>query len=359
MRERNGVPLGVCLVLVCFLLFLPTAWYGPSQVLSMSGRAGPLAGSVLRQPLIASPVDCDTRPQFSPLDSSACGPESVAPGPEDRVRVIILLEGDSVSTYKRRVRSSADGLTAASQECVRAYDLTLRNGHERLLQQMDAEGITLQVRRRYRYLLNGLAGSTRMRDVERIAMMAGVRGVYRDYEVCGALTHSVPLIGADQVWTMLDPSGQPATGEGMRVAVIDTGIDYNHPDLGGGFGPGYKVVDGYDFVNEDADPMDDSGHGTHVAGIVAASGTLRGVAPGASLYAYKALDASGHGCSCDVIASIERATDPDGDPVTDDAVDVINLSLRADGNPDDPMSLAVDAAVEQGVMAVVAEGNTN
>jgi len=85
---------------------------------------------------------------------------------------------------------------------------------------------------------------------------------------------------------------------------------------------------------------------------------VEGVAPDATLYAYKVLNQRKSGPSSGVIAAIERATDPDGDPATDDGVDVINLSLGSGGNPDDPMSLAVDAAVEQGVVAVVAEGNT-
>jgi subtilisin family serine protease len=163
--------------------------------------------------------------------------------------------------------------------------------------------------------------------MKRIEKIPGVLGVYPDYEVHALLNESVPLISADQVWAMHDANGRPVTGQGIRVAVIDTGIDYTHPDLGGCFGSGCKVADGYDFVNEDADPQDDNGHGTHVAGIVAANGSVKGVAPGASLFAYKVMDASGNGYTSDIIAAIERATDPDGNPATADAVDVINLSL--------------------------------
>src|SRR5256714_8671138 len=82
-------------------------------------------------------------------------------------------------------------------------------------------------------------------------------------------------------------------GFGQTVAVIDTGIDYTHPFLGGGFGPGYKVVGGYDFVDDDADPMDTYGHGTEVAGVIAASGfnfngaRYSGVAPGCKLVALR------------------------------------------------------------------------
>src|SRR4030095_1971159 len=60
------------------------------------------------------------------------------------------------------------------------------------------------------------------------------------------------------------------TGKNVTVAVIDTGIDYTQASLGGGFGAGFKVVAGYDFEDNDSDPMDESGHGTNVAGVIAA-----------------------------------------------------------------------------------------
>src|SRR5581483_8165698 len=83
-------------------------------------------------------------------------------------------------------------------------------------------------------------------------------------------------------------------GAGYSVAVIDTGIDYTHPDLGGAWGA--RVVAGWDFVNNDADPMDDNGHGTHVAGIIGSSNaTYYGVASGVNLIALKVLDANGSG----------------------------------------------------------------
>src|SRR4051794_37879655 len=83
------------------------------------------------------------------------------------------------------------------------------------------------------------------------------------------------------------------TGAGVTVAVIDTGIDYTQPSLGGGFGKNFKVVGGYDFVDNDSDPMDESGHGTSVAGVIAAKPytvggvTYQGVAPDAKIVALR------------------------------------------------------------------------
>src|SRR5689334_11458595 len=83
------------------------------------------------------------------------------------------------------------------------------------------------------------------------------------------------------------------TGAGTSIAILDTGIDYNHPALGGGFGPGHKVVAGYDYADDDADPMDTDGHGTGVAGLAAGlpyfynNQKYQGVAPGADLIALR------------------------------------------------------------------------
>ncbi len=208
---------------------------------------------------------------------------------------------------------------------------------------------------RFDYLtaLNGVALTTRRWVVERIRRLPYVRRVHPDVAVRATDAPSNALIGADRVQADLG-----VTGRGVVIAVIDTGVNYEHPDLGGGFGPGFKVLGGYDFVHDDDDPMDDHWHGTHVAGIAAGDGeTVRGVAPGARIMAYKVLDENGGGMISTVIAAVERAMDPDGDPATDDAVDVINLSLGGPGNPDDAASQALDNAVAAGIVCAVAAGN--
>ena len=185
-----------------------------------------------------------------------------------------------------------------------------------------------------------------------------VERVFLDRKVHVLLEDSVDIINASRLWGLKDSDGRNITGENITIAIIDTGIDYTHPDLGGCFGDGCKVVAGYDFVNNDNDPMDDHGHGTHCAAIAASNGSLRGVAPEAKLYGYKVLDSEGGGYISDVISGIQRAVDPNQDGDYADHVDVISMSLGGWGDPDDPLSEAVDAAVDAGVVVVVAAGNS-
>jgi hypothetical protein len=160
----------------------------------------------------------------------------------------------------------------------------------------------------------------------------------------------VKRIGAD----LVHESGN--RGGGVKVAIIDTGIDYTHPDLANNFD---IIVKGYDFVNDNDTPMDDNGHGTHVAGIVAALDNnigVVGVAPEAELYALKVLDATGIGYVSDVILAIQWASDPDGDGSANDRLDIINMSLGADvGNIF--LKWACNLAYRDGLLLVAAAGN--
>ena len=139
------------------------------------------------------------------------------------------------------------------------------------------------------------------------------------------------------------------------IAVIDTGIDGSHVDLAGG-----KVIEWQDFVNGKSTPYDDNGHGTHVASIAAGTGTgnnlYKGVAPGAALVGIKVLDSNGSGSMSTVTAGIDWAVqnkDVYG-------IKVINLSLGTSTSSDgtDSTSLAVNGAVDSGIVVVVAAGNS-
>ncbi|MFQ6136938.1 MAG: S8 family serine peptidase, partial [Candidatus Hydrothermarchaeales archaeon] len=163
-----------------------------------------------------------------------------------------------------------------------------------------------------------------------------------------AMDVSAPAIGADYAWNTLG-----YTGTGIKVAVVDTGINYSHPDLGGGFGPGYRVIGGYDFYNERSDPIDDNGHGTHVAGTIGANGSIKGVASNVSLFAVKVCNLGGSCPTSDVIAGIDWSVA--------NGADIISMSLGGSSQPNDefatPIDVVADAAVDKGVVVVIAAGN--
>ena len=233
----------------------------------------------------------------------------------------------------------------------RRFIVEFRQRPSALRLERDAGG--LRIRRQFTRALNGVAIELKEgQSIDEIAALPWVAAIHAD----------TPVEAFDANAAAVAPSravGVASGGEGVVVAVIDSGIDYNHPALGGGLGPGRKVIGGYDFVNNDEDPMDDYRHGTHVAGIIAAAGgEVAGVAPNVKLLAYKVLDHTGRGSMSDVIAAIERALDPNGDGDLADRAGVINLSLGAVGHPDDPTSRAVDNAVAAGVVVCVAAGNS-
>ncbi|MGI0063359.1 MAG: S8 family serine peptidase [Nitrosopumilaceae archaeon] len=155
------------------------------------------------------------------------------------------------------------------------------------------------------------------------------------------LDKSVPYIGTTH------PRELGFDGTGIKIAVIDTGVDYNHPDLFG-FGKDGKVIGGYDFVDNDNSPIDTNGHGTEVTGIIAADGQLQGVAPKSKILAYR-ISENGESVSSDlIIKAIEQA-------ILDEA-DVINISLGVNLT-NKKIDNAVNKAVEQGIIVVAAAGN--
>ena len=171
---------------------------------------------------------------------------------------------------------------------------------------------------------------------------AEVVRIYEDRRVQALLDASVPKISVPRLWE------EGLTGRGVRLAIVDTGIDAAHPDLQG------RIADQADFAGEG--DRDGNGHGTHCAGIAAGSGQAsgmryRGVAPEALLYAAKVLDAEGGGMMSDVMAGIEWAVEQ--------GVQVINLSLGSPGpcDGDDALCEICDAAVAQGVVVCTAAGN--
>ena len=316
-------------------------------------------------PAAVNGLKLDTPAQMSGAASMRLAPE--LRGATGRVQVVVRLSQPSVA---QAAASSAAGVAAAA-----------------VSQQADVVAAARSLDSNVRVLGTArLAINAVMMEVDAAAMARLARNPnvlsispVRNYEI--DLSETVPYIGATAVHNL------GYDGTGVRVAVLDSGIDYTHIAFGGpgtvedyeandptiiepGSFPTDRVVGGYDFVGgewpngdlmPDPDPLDagpGGGHGTHVADII---GGAIGVAPGVDLYAVKVCSSVSTSCSgVALLQGMEFALDPNGDNDISDHVDIINMSLGSPyGDPRwDDLSYAVDNASAAGVLTVASAGNS-
>ena len=205
-----------------------------------------------------------------------------------------------------------------------------------------ARDVKARPRHVYHTVLNGF--SARLTDDQVTALRNDPRVAYVEPN------RTVHMVGQTVPWGITHVNAPTAhangiTGTGVKVGIIDTGIDYTHPDLAANY------AGGTDFANNDNDPMDDNGHGTHVSGTVAAIDNtigVLGVAPDVRLYGIKVLDRNGSGTFADVIAGIDWAAA--------NGMQVINMSLGASVGSAG-LQQACDNAYAAGVVICAAAGN--
>jgi subtilisin family serine protease len=239
-----------------------------------------------------------------------------------------------------------------------------------------AAGVKYRERRAYDVLFNGLAVEVERGQRQALAAIPNVRALW-PIEIIQApefdavptelpdLQTAIAMTGADMVQNSLG-----ITGQGIRVAVMDTGIDYDHPDFGGNgvprtnstSFPNERVVAGWDFVGDSFDnsvnlvptpdpfPDDCGGHGTHVAGIVGASGGITGVAPGVTFGSYRVFGCTGSTTADIMLEAMERALK--------DKMDVLNMSIGSRGQwPEYPTGAAATRLLAKGMVVVASIGN--
>ncbi|TDZ30430.1 Minor extracellular protease vpr [Colletotrichum spinosum] len=221
-------------------------------------------------------------------------------------------------------------------------------------------------------VFSGAAVETDLENIDSLQALEPIKQAWqgRKYK----LAPSTPLASFSQNATAIDYDIHHMTGvdkahaagvfgKGAKVAVVDTGIWYNHEALGGGFGDGFKVAGGYDFVGDgawpnegevkapDDDPLDQQGHGTHVAGIIAGnSSILTGVAPEATLYAYKVFSSVDGTDEDTLIEAFLTAYDA--------GVDIITSSIGGIGGfPDNAWAVVASRLVDRGVVVTISAGN--
>jgi uncharacterized repeat protein (TIGR01451 family) len=324
-----------------------------------------------------------------------------------RAKVVIeLAEPEAVKVYAGTLAAAPGGSSAARTAAITAAQTQVARNEQSqktLLDSMAKSGLDPMVIYSTQRVYNGIAVLVEPEKVASILDQPGVKAIHPLVSKLLSNSGSVPLIGAPLAWQY------SYRGTGVKVGVIDTGIDYIHTDFGGpgtGYGsnvttiigdvpsfPGTKVVGGYDFAGDnydaggttgspipvpDPDPMDCYGHGTHVAGTLAGYGvnadgskyagpydsttpfsTMKigpGSAPDASLYALRVFGCAG---STDLVApALEWATDPNHDSNFSDHLDIVNMSLGSRfGIDEDPDCVATNNAVLAGVMVVCSAGN--
>ncbi|MFF3025622.1 S8 family serine peptidase [Gottfriedia sp. NPDC057948] len=244
------------------------------------------------------------------------------------------------------------------------------------------KGQSKEVRHRFHEGFNGFSMEAKFKDLKDIQKIDGVKRIHiaRTYTATG--DESKSLVQAQRVWQSMGYEG-----EGMLVAVVDSGVDYKHTDMtltdkgmaqekltSSAIGAKLasteandiwysdKVPTGYDWADNDNDVFPATNpHGMHVSGIISANGNealngVKGIAPGAQILAEKVFSDKGGGAKeDDIIAGIQHAVEM--------GADVINMSLGSDAGPvsetEDPVQKAIRQATEQGVLVVVAGGNAS
>ncbi len=307
-------------------------------------------------------------------------PRISAPG---KVQVAVRLSDQPLAmALGANAKQGGGSMTLAQRQ---AYMAMLKQKQDTLMAQIRAlGGIELgRVGKAY----NAVMISADSHKLPQIARLAGVSAIRPLIDHQKSLTSSVPYVGA----AALQTSG--FTGVGVKIAILDSGIDYTHRNLGGsglladfttasstptvipaGLFPSAKVIGGYDFVGEtwpvgaeapDPNPIDagsQAGHGTHVADIAAGAsldGLHKGVAPGAKLYAVKVCSSVSTSCSgLAILQALDWVMDPNGDLNFSVAADVVNLSLGSNyGQREEASTEAVSNVVRFGIVVAVAAGN--
>lgn len=281
-------------------------------------------------------------------------------------------------------KKTGGGMTLAQRQ---AYMASLKSKQDALMGQIQALGGKELGRLGKAY--NAVVISADAAKLPQIARLPGVSALRPVVDHQKALSSTVPYVGGKALQDL------GLSGQGVKIAVLDSGIDYTHRNLGGSglladfnaaaaaaagmapaaLFPSAKVIGGYDFVGEtwpngpqiaDPNPIDagvGSGHGTHVADIAAGAsldGLHKGMAPGASLYAVKVCSSVATSCNgLAILQGIEWAMDPNGDLDFSDAADILNLSLGASyGQRENPSTEAISNAVRFGIVAAISAGNS-
>jgi len=255
-------------------------------------------------------------------------------------------------------KSKGKNLKTIDKNEAKAYVNSLKSSHTNLKSLASLYGIAMRDIKDMYIAYDGFSAEVGVDDLEKVFEVYGEDRVHVATLYSIKDEYSNELIGATSVWT--DPG---IDGEGLYIGVVDTGVDYNHPDLGGVWGN--KVVAGYSFEEDSWDPMDCNGHGTHVTGIIAADGVVKGVAPKAKIVFAKIVEGcEGSAWDTTIAEAFDYMVDPDnldyGPEGTHPPVVSVNMSFGADSgfvDPNAPDQQAIENCIENGIVVSLSAGN--
>ena len=279
-------------------------------------------------------------------------------------------------------KKTVEGKTLSGAQAITVKNKVI-NEQARFEKLLKADNIDYEKGFTYTQAFNGMSLKLKADDIDKLLTIDGVVSVDPDEEV-----HALELAGDNNIGPMMVDTVPHLEvpelwdlgheGQGVKVAVLDTGIDYNHPDFQEIYKGGHNFIEhteDYARPRDDDDPYETTpedrpdnmpefsangssfytSHGTHVAGIIAGTGNneygIKGIAPKIDLYAYRVLGAYGSGFTSGIIAAIDKSVEED--------MDIINLSLGGGSNSQTaPDAIAINNATLAGVTAIVATGNS-
>lgn len=291
------------------------------------------------------------------LKEPALQAELQAAAPEDEIRVIVeFAQRPDLQSLRSMPRPQRRASMATDMKATAESD---QRGVRSLLQNRGVRGI------RHLWMINSLAVKASAKVIQELAAHPDVQSLKIDRKMTAAeiLLQSFPppeanigTINANDLWL------QGVFGQGSVVAVMDTGADVNHPDLAGTWRGGTNGW--FDPYGVHATPFDNDGHGTSILGIMVgggAGGTSIGAAPGAKWIAARMFDDAGNTFDSVIHQVFQWFLDPDGNPATDDAPDVVNASWGFQNLPgicESTFQADIDALNAAGIAVVFAAGNT-
>lgn len=293
-------------------------------------------------------------------------------GSEEEADVIVVLNDDynvlqeyGISSYKYKDDFEKEKMMIQEQQEHVLDNLRLKKKGQNAKINAQDEDYDFDLRNAYS-TVNGFHGKLKKSAYNKLKNNPKVKMIYKPKAVSLFLNDAKGIVNATNAWRLVY-NGQNITGKGETVCVIDTGVDYTHPALGGctsaqfTTGTCQKVIGGYDYVNSDNNPIDDQGHGTHVTGIIAsANATYTGIAPEANIVALKVLDSSGSGTSANVINGIDWCVNN----ASKFNISVISMSLGTSAlysaycdNDDLLTAASINAATAKNISVIAAAGN--